>query len=92
MLVPTLFLLGLGFIAAVVLSIASRIFYVWEDPKIEEVQDALLGANCGGCGYPGCSAAAIAVVAGKAGADVCIAGGTNVALKVAGVLGVSIRV
>jgi formate dehydrogenase beta subunit len=92
MLVPTLFLLGLGFIAAVVLSIASRIFYVWEDPKIEEVQDALLGANCGGCGYPGCSAAAIAVVAGKAGADVCVAGGTNVAMKVAGVMGVEVEI
>jgi formate dehydrogenase beta subunit len=92
MLVPTLFLLGLGFTAAVVLSIASRIFYVWEDPKIEEVQDSLLGANCGGCGYPGCSAAAIAVVAGKAGADVCIAGGTNIALKVAEVMGVEVEI
>ena len=59
MLVPTLFLLGLGLTAAVMLSIASRVFYVWEDPKIEEVEYAPLGANCGGCGYPGCNAAAI---------------------------------
>jgi formate dehydrogenase beta subunit len=92
MLVPTLFLLGLGFTAAVVLSIASRIFYVWEDPKIGEVEDALLGANCGGCGYPGCSAAAAAVIAGKSGADICIAGGAEIALKVAGVLGVEVEI
>ena len=92
MLVPTLFLLGLGLTAAIMLSIASRVFYVWEDPKIEEVENALLGANCGGCGYPGCNAAAIAVVTGKAGADVCIAGGAEVALKVAAVMGVEVEI
>ncbi len=84
---PVLFLLALGFAAAVVLAIASKIFYVWEDPKIEEVEDSLLGANCGGCGYPGCAAAAAAVVKGVESADICVAGGYEIALKVAEVMG-----
>jgi NADPH-dependent glutamate synthase beta subunit-like oxidoreductase len=87
-----MFLLGLGFLAAVVLAFASRVFYVQEDPRIELVESALLGANCGGCGYPGCSAAAAAVIAGKGSADICVAGGSEVALKVAGVLGISIEI
>lgn len=87
----TLFLLGLGLISAIMLAIASRVFYVWEDPRIEKVEDALLGANCGGCGYAGCSAAAEAVVFGKAGADVCVAGGFEIALGVAGVMGLTVE-
>ena len=57
----------LGWALALFLAIAAKAFYVWEDPKIEEVTRALLGANCGGCGYAGCAAAARAVVEGKAG-------------------------
>ncbi|MBN2160172.1 MAG: FAD-dependent oxidoreductase [Spirochaetes bacterium] len=92
MFTPTLFLLGLGFGAAIMLVVASKVFYVWEDPKIQEVEESLLGANCGGCGYPGCSAAAAAVVAGKAGANVCVAGGSEIALKVAAVMGIEVEV
>jgi len=92
MLVPTLFLLGLGFGAAVILSIASKVFYVYEDPMIAEVESALLGANCGGCGYPGCSGAAQAVVEGRAAADICVAGGAEIALRVAMVMGVKIEI
>ncbi|OHD68088.1 MAG: hypothetical protein A2W19_01700 [Spirochaetes bacterium RBG_16_49_21] len=87
MLTTTLFLLGLGFGSAVMLAIASKVFYVWEDPKVAVVEETLLGANCGGCGYPGCSAAAAALVAGKAGANVCVAGGYEVALKIAAIMG-----
>jgi formate dehydrogenase (NADP+) beta subunit len=92
MLEATLFLLGLGLVSAVLLAIASRVFYVWEDPKLSEIEDALLGANCGGCGYPGCSAAAAAVVAGEAGAEICVAGGMSIASAVAKVMGVEIEV
>ncbi len=82
-----LVLLGLGFLSAVILGVASKLLYVKEDPKIAEVEEALLGANCGGCGYPGCSGAAAAVVAGKAGCDVCVAGGQEIAERVARVMG-----
>ena len=45
---------GLGLIAAIVLYFIASKFKVFEDPKIDEVEEALPAANCGGCGYPGC--------------------------------------
>ena len=55
--VAVLALMGVGATCGAVLSLASKIFYVWEDPRIAEVEYFLAGANCGGCGYAGCSAA-----------------------------------
>lgn len=91
MLIATLLLTGLGLAASIMLAIASKVFYLWEDPRIEQVEEALLGANCGGCGYAGCSAAAEAVVLGKAQADVCVAGGFEIAQNVAVVMGLSVE-
>jgi NADPH-dependent glutamate synthase beta subunit-like oxidoreductase len=91
MLTATLLLMGLGLSASVMLVIASKIFYVWEDPRIERVEEALLGANCGGCGYAGCAAAAEAVVLGKAKPDVCVAGGFEIAQGVAEVMGLAVE-
>ncbi|EPR38741.1 FAD-dependent pyridine nucleotide-disulfide oxidoreductase [Desulfovibrio sp. X2] len=85
-----LFLVGLGFGAAALLAIASRFLHVEEDPRIAQVEEALLGANCGGCGYPGCSGAAQAVVEGRAGPDVCVAGGPEVAQRVGALLGLEV--
>jgi NADPH-dependent glutamate synthase beta subunit-like oxidoreductase/Na+-translocating ferredoxin:NAD+ oxidoreductase RNF subunit RnfB len=85
-------LFGLGFVAAVGLGVASRVFYVEEDPRVAEVEDALPGANCGGCGFPGCASAAEAIVAGNAPADVCVAGGPSVAANVGAVMGVTVGV
>ena len=80
-------MLGLGGACASVLSIASKIFYVWEDPRIAEVEGFTAGANCGGCGYTGCAAAAVAVVEGKAAPSVCIIGGPESAANIAAVMG-----
>jgi len=68
---------GLGVTIGIVLALASKIFYVYVDPKIEAVEDALPGANCGGCGFPGCSSNAVAIVAGKSSASSCVAGGSR---------------
>ncbi len=81
-------MLGIGATCGVVLSLASKIFYVWEDPRIAEVEYFMAGANCGGCGYAGCSAAANAVVAGKVPPSVCIVAGMEAAIGIAGVMGV----
>ena len=67
---------------------ASKIFYVWEDPRISQIEYFTAGANCGGCGYAGCSAAAAAVVAGKAAPSVCVVAGQEAAVKIAGIMGV----
>lgn len=83
--------MSLGLVAAIILVIASKVFYVWEDPRIEQVSEALLGANCGGCGYAGCAAAAEAVVQNKAKPDVCVAGGFDIAKAVAEVMGMTVE-
>jgi formate dehydrogenase beta subunit len=86
----TIFMLALGALCSIVLGAASRIFYVWEDPRISEVESCFAGANCGGCGYAGCSAAAVAVVAGKAQLSVCVVGGAESAQGAAAVMGMEV--
>jgi len=83
---------GMGILIGVVLAVASKVFYVWVDPKIEAVESALPGANCGGCGLPGCSANAEAIVAGKAEPNSCVAGDSELALAIAAIMGVSVEV
>ncbi len=82
---------GLGVAVGAGLAVASKVFYVWVDPKIEAVEAQLPGANCGGCGLPGCSANAAAIVAGKASPNSCVAAGEETAEAIAAVLGVSIE-
>ncbi|SKA84827.1 electron transport complex, RnfABCDGE type, B subunit [Paucidesulfovibrio gracilis DSM 16080] len=78
---------GLSFSAAALLAAASKFLQVKEDPRVAKVEACLPGANCGGCGYPGCSAAAAAVVAGEAPPEVCVAGGMDIAEAIARVMG-----
>jgi len=80
---------GLGILCGVGLALASKIFYVYVDPKVEAVAEALPGANCGGCGQPGCGANAAAIVAGKASPSSCVAGGSDLAQAIAAILGVA---
>lgn len=81
----------LGLIIGVGLAAASRLFYVYVDPLILEVESALPGANCGGCGYPGCSANAEAIVAGKSSPNSCVAGGPDISEAIAKIMGVSVE-
>jgi formate dehydrogenase (NADP+) beta subunit len=86
----TIFMLALGAVCGIVLGAASRIFYVWEDPRISQVESCFAGANCGGCGFAGCSAAAVAVVGGKAPPSVCVVGGMESAQGAAAVMGMEV--
>src|SRR6056297_807116 len=79
---------GLGLIFAAGLALANKKLHVEEDPRIAKVQDALPGANCGGCGFPGCAAFAEAVVKGDAPVSGCPVGGADVAADVAEIMGV----
>ncbi len=83
-----LVMLGIGAACGIVLSVASKVFYVWEDPRIAQVEYFMAGANCGGCGYAGCSAAANAVVSGKVQPSVCIVAGPEAAIEIASIMGV----
>ncbi len=74
---------------SVILGVAAKVFYIYVDPRIGAVADVLPGANCGGCGFAGCSDCAAAIVDGKAPVNACKAGGAATAAAVGGVLGVS---
>ena len=54
----------IALIAAVILYACSKKFAVKEDPRIGQVAEILPQANCGGCGFPGCSGMADALVKG----------------------------
>ncbi len=78
----------IGLISAVILYVASKKFAVYEDPRIAQVAEVLPQANCGGCGYPGCSGFAGACVkAGSLEGKLCPVGGQPVMAKVAAILG-----
>ncbi len=80
----------LAFVLGVLLGFFKKVFFVPTDPTAEKIRECLPGANCGGCGYPGCDGFAAACAAGKAPADGCSAGGVEVAKKVGEVLGVKV--
>ena len=79
---------AIGAVGAVFLYAASKKFEVYEDPRIAQVQEVLPGANCGGCGYPGCAGFAGACVkADSLDGLLCPVGGGPVMAKVATILG-----
>jgi len=92
MIIGLLVLGGLGALCGLGLAVAAKVFYVYMDPKIEAVAEALPGANCGGCGFPGCGANAEAIVKGKSSPTSCVAGGSDVGPSVAAILGVAAEV
>jgi NADPH-dependent glutamate synthase beta subunit-like oxidoreductase len=81
---------GLGALCGLGLAVAAKVFYVFVDPKIEAVTEALPGANCGGCGFAGCGANAEAIVKGKSSPSSCVAGGEDVAPAIAAILGIAV--
>lgn len=89
---PIAVLGGLGLLFGIVLSLASQIFAVETDPKVERIRKALPGANCGACGYPGCDGLAFAIRKGEAPVTACSIGGSIVAEKVAEIMGVNAAV
>lgn len=82
----TLFILSV--IISYILGWANIRFKVETDPKVESVLEALPGANCGGCGYIGCSDYAAAIVNNNEPVNKCSVGGESCALKVAGIMGI----
>ena len=78
---------GIGLVFGCILAFASFIFKVEEDERIGLISAELPGANCGGCGYAGCSAYATAVVEGTAPVNACSVGKSALAKKIAAVMG-----
>lgn len=88
-LIPALILGGCGILAGILLTAASKIFYVKVDERIEKISTELPQANCGACGYAGCADYANAIVNNNAPTNLCKPGGSDAAVKIAEILGVA---
>ena len=78
----------MGLVAAIILYFVAQKFKVYEDPRIDEVEDVLPSANCGGCGFPGCRNFAEALVKADTFDDLyCPVGGNEVMAQAASILG-----
>ena len=90
-LIPVGIVVVIGLIAGIILTIASKVMYVPVDQLVIQVRDQLPGANCGACGFNGCDdyAAALAEDKGETiSTSACPVGGSDLAQKLASVLGV----
>jgi len=82
----------LGLLLSLVLYLVAQRFKVVEDPRIDEVEKVMPGANCGGCGFAGCRAfAEAAVKAPNLDNNYCPVGGNEVMGKVAAILGYEVK-
>jgi Na+-translocating ferredoxin:NAD+ oxidoreductase RNF subunit RnfB len=79
---------AVGIFVGLFLGVAGIKFKVEVDAREEEVLKALPGNNCGGCGFPGCSGLAAAIVKGEAEVGTCPVGGEPVAKKISAIMGV----
>ena len=59
------FMLVMGLILSTLLAVANRKLWVYEDPRIDEVEEMLPNTNCGACGSAGCRVFAEALIAGE---------------------------
>ena len=80
---------GLTLTLAIMLVIANKKLYVYEDPRIDNVEEMLPHANCGACGYPGCRPFAEALVSGEVLPGKCTVGTEEGREAIANYLGVA---
>ncbi|MFA6451436.1 MAG: RnfABCDGE type electron transport complex subunit B [bacterium] len=88
---PIALLGGFGLVFGVVLAIAALVFAVEIDPRVEAIEKLLPGANCGGCGFPGCSGYAEAMVLAGASGSMCPAVKPAERAKIGEILGIVIE-
>lgn len=81
-------LVAIGAIAAIILYFVAQRFKVYEDPRIDEVEEVLPAANCGGCGFPGCRNFAETLVKSESWDDLfCPVGGNETMSRAAAIMG-----
>ena len=87
-LLAVLIVAGIGILAGFLLAILSKIMAVPVDEKAAAIEEILPGANCGACGFSGCSGYAAALSEGKtADTGLCGPGGSEVSAKIAALTG-----
>nr|WP_255721835.1 RnfABCDGE type electron transport complex subunit B [Ectothiorhodospira lacustris] len=84
------FMAGLGVLLAGILAIANRRLYVFEDPRIDQLEDLLPRANCGACGVAGCRPFAEALLEGRLEPARCTVNSNDMNQQIADMLGVAL--
>ena len=79
---------ALAIIFGLVLAIASKVFEVKVDERLPLILECLAGANCGGCGFPGCGGCAAAILAGDAPINACAPAGAENIAAIAEIMGI----
>jgi Na+-translocating ferredoxin:NAD+ oxidoreductase RNF subunit RnfB len=91
-LIPIGIFAALGLLAGVLLTVASKVFAVQVDERVELISDALPQANCGSCGFSGCADYADAIVNKGAECNLCKPGGEKSAKAISKIMGVEVSV
>ncbi len=89
--IPIIVVAAIGLAAGIILTIASKVMAVSVDEQIEELINAMPGANCGACGFPGCDNYAISLGEDKSrslSTSLCPVGGDKLSVELARILGV----
>lgn len=84
------YMLALGVTLAILLAIANRFLFVYEDPRIDEVDSALPHANCGACGEAGCRVFAEKLISGEVSPAQCTVNAPENNAAIANFLGVDL--
>lgn len=84
---PVLLFAILGILTGVLLTVISKVFEVKTDERIEQISEALPQANCGACGFAGCSDYANAIVTKGVPTNLCKPGGTDTSAKISEIMG-----
>jgi len=84
------FMGSLGLLLGGILVLANRRLFVYEDPRIDEVEELLPHANCGACGTAGCRAFAEKLVAGELQPGACTVNSKDMNQAIAAYLGVEL--
>lgn len=84
------FMAALGLVLAAVLVLANKRLAVFEDPRIDLVEDLLPHANCGACGTAGCRQFAEKLVSGEVDPGQCTVNAKAMNQVIADFLGVSL--
>ena len=89
-LLAVLLVAGIGILAGLLLAVLSKVMAVPVDEKAAEIEEVLPGANCGSCGFSGCSGYAAALSSGNTtDTGLCNPGGNEVSQKIAGIMGLA---
>lgn len=90
MMVAAGFMGGLGLLLAAMLAYANRRLFVYEDPRIDELDEMLPRSNCGACGTPGCRPFAEMLLEGSVTPSQCTVNTEEMNLAIADYLGVEV--